>query len=65
LCSSDEARKNSYKILVRKLLLKQPLGRQAQEGKKYYPSTCSMQVTHLLHGLNGKNKYALAWNSMG
>jgi hypothetical protein len=56
LYSSDEAWKNTYKILVRTLLPKQPLGRQAQEGKKYYPSTCSMQVTHSLHGLNRKNK---------
>jgi len=42
LCSSDEAWKNAYRILVRKLLPKQPLEKQAQEGKKYYPSTCSM-----------------------
>jgi len=44
LCSSDEAWKNAYTILVRKLLPKQPLGRQAQEDKKYYPSTCSMYI---------------------
>jgi len=35
LCSSDEAWKNAWRILVRILLPKQPLGREAQEGKKY------------------------------
>jgi len=44
MCSSDEAWKNAYTISVRKLLPKQPLGRQAQEGKKYYSSTCTMYI---------------------
>jgi hypothetical protein len=35
MCSTDEAWKNANRILVRKLLPKQPLGRQEQKGQKY------------------------------